>query len=166
MKYFLGIIIAVLLSSCEPNMVPSKVPQQLSTDTTKIEAIETINLTDTASAIRIDINGLGVKITSANVNTVYATDVNNIRLVRNEQGNVEYFQVNEVVLFKQKRNINHVYHYLDHNFIEVVKGNTIDGIIADHPEYKLTRVNLYKCNPILKQRGLQIGDRIKLDCDN
>lgn len=166
MKYFITLIILAVLSSCEPKVNSTRKVESLPTTTDTVGTVET-DITDTVTRlpIIIYITDNKVEISSSNVNTVYATDVDNLRVIRNEQGAVEYLQVNNVVLFKQKNNINHTYHYLDHNFIEVVRGNTIDGIIADHPEFGLSRNSLYQCNPILKQRGLQIGDRIKLDCN-
>jgi hypothetical protein len=127
--------------------------------------VNTMEIDLTSPPIVFEIYDNQIIVKSNNVNTVYNVDANEVFVTRGNSGLVEYIRVNDAVLFREsKYQTNHVYQYLDNNTIIVSKGNTIDGIIADHMELKLTKKDLLQCNPFLN-RGLQIGDRIKLLCD-
>ena len=90
-------------------------------------------------------------------------------LRRSETGDITFLQVDNTVLFKENSvfTVNHSYKWIEDQCIEVQKGNTIDGIIADanHAGYKITKQQLYNCNPKLKQTGLQVGQVVCLTCN-
>ena len=162
-------ILSTLLVGCEPSMTPQSQggPSLSWEDTTTVDSIPTLEITSNIKPIVITISGNNVQIESENVNTVYTTEVDRLVLNRTESGLVEYIQINNDILFKENApaGVNHNYRYLDNNQIEVIKGNTINGIISDHQNIGLTRRKLYNCNPFLNKRGLQIGDVLNLDCN-
>lgn len=160
-------ILSILAVSCKPSIQPQlqEGPALSWEDTTAtVDSVSTITLTENVVPIQITIDGSTVIISSGNVNTTYTVEADKVLVNRTEAGLVEYIQINNDILFKENApaGVNHNYRYLDANQIEIIKGNTINGILLDH---KITKKQLYKCNPFLHKRGLQIGDVLNLDCN-
>lgn len=160
-------LLILVLQSCQPTMQPEAKPvPSLSAvvDTLNSSMNDSVQQDLTTAPILIKIYDNQVIVESNNVNTTYNVEADKVFINRSETGLIEYIQINEAILFREASfKVNHVYQYLDNNCIIASKGNTIDGIIADHPELRLTKSDLIRCNPFLT-RGLQIGDRIKLVC--
>lgn len=158
----------VVFISCKPSIQPQEVSQTSWADTTAYEeigdSIPTFEVNSSTTPIVITIENGQIAVKSDNVNTIYNVEVNRVFIKRSEAGLVEYIQVNDDILFKEnvKGSVNHIYRYRENNQIEILAGNTILGIIGDH---KISKKQLYRCNPFLTRRGLQIGDVINLDCN-
>ena len=161
------ILAAVLLTtlfSCRPTtprVAPSN--EQTVIDTLEMAYEDTLDLTIPGTVITVYEDRVTVE--SPNVNTVYTTELERLFLIRAESGVLEYLQVNGDVLFEERSGSNRKYRYRNNYEIEIQKGNTLNGIIADHRSMGITSKKLYKCNPFLHNRGLQVGDVIKLDCE-
>lgn len=162
-------VLVVAFTSCKPSIQPQEMPQTSWADTTTYTEVEddsipSFEVNTSADPIIVTIENGQVIIKSGNVNTVYNVEVDRIFVKRSEAGFIEYVQVNDDILFKEnvRGHVNHTYRYLDNNQIEILSGNTILGIIGDH---KISKKQLYRCNPFLNRRGLQIGDVINLDCN-
>lgn len=174
MRNLILVMIALLsVVACKPSFEPPKQesPSWEVRDSSYNGVVEVVDTVEdlTAAPMTVQIYDDRVVISSPNVNTVYSVDVTNLYVRRTETGLVKYIRVNNDILFEEKSTsvggVNHNYTYLENGWIEVQRGNTIDGIIADHAkEYPgISRKSLHRCNPFLK-RGLQVNDRIKLSC--
>lgn len=182
MKSFVVIaLFSLLLSSCADDMTQYQLNPpadiDLPADTSSIPTID-ITEDDSSSSeapassteqIFITIDGAGINVSAPNFDAERSDDVSNLQVKIDEQGNIEYLQVNKIILYQEKSDykINHNYTYIEDDWIEIQSGNVLDAIIADHRAlgYNVTRESVKRCNPFLNKRSLQIGDRIRLSCD-
>lgn len=166
------VIVVSLLSmvACKPSMQPPPHKEEGYIQDT-LENVQTFSVEEdtsedlTIAPITIRVYDEQIQVESGNVNTVYTVDASSIYIKRSETGLVSYLKVNNTVLFEEntKSATSHSYVYITDNIIKIQKGNTIDGIIADHKDLKLSRKKLLSCNQFLN-RGLQVGDLVKLNC--
>jgi hypothetical protein len=159
--------------ACKPSISPEQ-KQQDNYPMDTIGFVQEFSTTEdtviedlTSPSIKIEIYDNHIKVESGNVNTTFEdVDLSRILLRRSESGLISYLQVNNSILFQESKqhDTRHSYLYITDNIIKIQKGNTIDGIIADHPDMVLSRKSLTNCNQFL-HRGLQVGDLVKLKCN-
>lgn len=157
--------VASILCSCgEPNISGVKKAAPIQEDTLSAPTIEVSK--NIVSPISIIISDSTVEVESFGLKTIYNTDVTTLTVTRDEQGNIQQLKVNGVTLFEPKNVVNHNYTYLEDNVLIVRPGNTISQIVEDHRKagFDISRKSLFKCNPGLETKGLQVGQYLQLTC--
>lgn len=134
------------------------------------DTIQEINISG-EKAISITIEEAGVELNSNGYNIDFPEPVRRIVVEVDENNSVTFYKVNDIILYNEasQYKVNHTYRYLEGNCLEILPGNTLDAVLADHNKkgYRLTRAQLNKCNPSLQRNGykLQVGDILCLQCN-
>lgn len=159
-----SILTIVLMQSCSkptPPVVRYEEPEFIEVQDSSLDIIEMVEEFD---SLEVVIFPDKVKVSHPKLSTEYDVNPSYIVIKMGENNIPEYIRVNNIDLLDD-RSYETNYYYLEDNTLVVQRGQTLLGIIRDHPELELTITKLKRCNPYLYRRGLQTNDYLNLTCD-
>lgn len=167
MRVLLYSILTILfLQSCgkpTPPVVRYEEPEFIETEV-QDSSLDIIEMVEEFDSLEVVIFPDKVKVSHPKMSTEYNVSPSYIVIKVGENNVPEYIRVNNIDLLDD-RSYETNYYYLEDNTLVVQRGQTLLGIIRDHPELDLTITKLKQCNPYLYSRGLQTNDHLNLTCD-